>query len=427
LIEFPMQSGKDLKDVFSRAGVLHILAVSGLHVGFVCLFVSSIILFIPLSHKIKFIIVMLVLLIYAGVTGFRPSICRATLMAFLFGLAIILQRNVDGIHIVNIVAIVFLIINPLLILDVGAQLSFAAIYGIIFLYPMIEKRLIRRVKNRYLRLALTAMAISFSAQAFVSPLLIYYFHRLPTLAVFSNLIIVPLASITIFLLFLSLMFSIFLIPLAKIIIFPISLLLNFLVSVSRFFADLSFSSVSLIISPVFLLVVYFLYPNKTRKLAIYLLLMAALVFSLSTFSNSVVIRISKDGTFITMPGGETVFVTSKNKTNLLFMYGLDKVDYLIAPKRFYPVKKDFFVLPEDLHFKEIKIGEMNIDLRKNLMLKYRDFIKNLSDDNFEKEGLIYMITDGKHVSQFETNLYKSIIDQITVDIRILYFKLKLML
>ena len=98
---------KDLKNVFVRAGVLHILAVSGLHVGFVCMFVGFILIFIPISARIKFFIIMLVLCLYTGITGFRPGVCRATLMAFLFGLSLILQRNVDGVHIINITAIIF--------------------------------------------------------------------------------------------------------------------------------------------------------------------------------------------------------------------------------------------------------------------------------------------------------------------------------
>jgi ComEC/Rec2-related protein len=419
--------GRELKDVFSRAGVLHILAVSGLHVGFVCLFISCILFFIPLSPKIKFVIVMIVLSIYAGVVGFRPSIYRATLMAFFFGLAIILQRNVNGIHVINITAIALLLINPLLLFDVGAQLSFAAVYGIVFLYPRISTYVKEKVTNKFLKFIYASIAISFSAQLFVSPFLIYYFHRLPTLATFSNLIIVPIATIVIFLLFIYLLLGLIFSALAKVIALPILFLISLLVSVSKVVAYIPHSTISAHSSPFFLITIFFLFPKRTRKCGIFVLLIMAIITSTSLLSDTAVLRITREGTYISTTAGETIYITSGEKTKFLSMNGINEVDYLVAPRRFFPVRKEFFTLPEKLHHKKIELGDMTINLQTEQNISCGTVELNMSDYTTDENSIFYVITDGDTVYEFRGPLYKSIIDQATVDIKILFARLILLL
>ncbi len=423
---------KDLKDVFVRAGVLHILAVSGLHVGFVCMFVGFILIFIPISARIKFFIIMLVLCLYTGITGFRPGVCRATLMAFLFGLSLILQRNVDGVHIINITAIIFLLINPLLIFDIGAQLSFSAVYGILFLYPIIENSIIKRINVKLYKFIMTSMAVSFSAQLSVSPLLIYYFHRLPTLAVISNLIIVPIASITIFLLFFCLIIGTFSFMLAKMIAVLISILLSILIIISKLFAGIPFSTITLYISPIILLLLYFIYSRRLRKLAIYSIIIISIFLSISSLSDCVIIKTGTAGTLISTPYGENIFITSRRSkvqtAVFLANQNIEKLDYLAATENHYPVEKKFFELPDKLHVKRIKFGKMTINVSDNINIIFREKKITLDNSDFkyyeEEENLSYILTDGKDVQKFCTPLHGSIIDQIILDIKIAFAKLK---
>ncbi|GAI07845.1 unnamed protein product, partial [marine sediment metagenome] len=399
---------KDLKDVFVRAGVLHILAVSGLHVGFVCMFVGFILIFIPISARIKFFIIMLVLCLYTGITGFRPGVCRATLMAFLFGLSLILQRNVDGVHIINITAIIFLLINPLLIFDIGAQLSFSAVYGILFLYPIIENSIIKRINVKLYKFIMTSMAVSFSAQLSVSPLLIYYFHRLPTLAVISNLIIVPIASITIFLLFFCLIIGTFSFMLAKMIAVLISILLSILIIISKLFAGIPFSTITLYISPIILLLLYFIYSRRLRKLAIYSIIIISIFLSISSLSDCVIIKTGTAGTLISTPYGENIFITSRRSkvqtAVFLANQNIEKLDYLAATENHYPVEKKFFELPDKLHVKRIKFGKMTINVSDNINIIFREKKITLDNSDFkyyeEEENLSYILTDGKDVQKF---------------------------
>jgi ComEC/Rec2-related protein len=422
----------DLKEIFSRAGVIHILAVSGLHVGFVCTFVGIILLFVPISLRLKFIITILVLCLYAGITGFRPSVCRATLMAFLFGLALILQRNVDSLHITNITAMIFLLIHPLVIFDVGAQLSFAAVYGIVLVYPVINAQIIKRIKGRIYKPIITAMAVSFSAQVFVSPLLIYYFHRLPTLAVISNLIIVPVASVTIFLLLLCLIVGTFSFLCAQLIASFISLLLNTLIIVSKFFAYLPFSTITVYVSPIILILLYFIYARRFRKGAVFCILVILIFFSAASYANCVIIRHAPVGTLISTPHGENIFITSKcapTKTaTYLASQNADKLNYLIAPDDYYVPEKQFFSTPEGLTIKRFTIGDMIVDVAEQVRIIFHSTKINVEDYDFNpsEEVIWHIITNGKKTVRFTTPLYGSIVDQLIVDARTVLAKLILL-
>ncbi len=424
---------EDLKNVFSRAGVLHILAVSGLHVGFVCVFAGFILFFIPVSTKIKFSIIMLILCLYAGVTGFRPSVCRATLMAFFFGLGILFQRNVEGVHIINITAIILLVISPLLIYNVAAQLSFAAVYGIFLLYPKLHSSIIKKMKGKLCKYIMVPMAVSFSAQLFVSPLLIYYFNRLPTLAVISNLIIVPIASLTIFMLFGCLMIGTFSFLFAQVISVCVSILLSLLIIISTIFANLPFSTITVYISPIFLLLLYFLCAQRLRRIVLYSIVVIAFLFSISSYSDCIIMSATPSGTLISTPDGETIFATlqqsSARCTAFLANQNMGKLDYLIAPENFYTTEKEFFQTPLPLHSKRLKFGEVIIDVAKKMSVLFRGQIVLYDSGNLDvsKDMVQYIISNGKEMEMFSTPQYGSIIDQIMVDLRVTFVRLKYLL
>lgn len=414
----------DFRDILSRAGILHILAVSGLHVGFVCVFAGVLLFFVPISTRLKFIIIMLILGLYAGITGFRPSVCRATIMAFLFGLGLILQRNVDRVHIANIVALVFLIFEPSLLFDVGAQLSFAAVYGIFVIYPVLKNKIIDRMLIKTHRMILMPIAVSFSAQVFVAPLLIYYFHRLPTLALVTNFLIVPLASVCIFLLFFILLASTFSLFCVHCLAFFVSCLFALLTSIARFFADLPFSTLALSISPVFLPFCYLLFPHKTRRWAIYCIICMAFFFSIAGFTDCMVIRAAPFGALVTT-NQSSVFVTIKcssvNTARFLSQHNITDLDYLIAPRFYYPVKERFFKYGDVLHIQRITLGQMLIRIGQNLEIEYRD--RQVYSQNYEDgskattQDVQYVITDGDKAFSFSAPSDCSILERMIIDLK----------
>lgn len=159
----------------------------------------------------------------------------------------------------------------------------------------------------------------------------------------------------------------------------------------------------------------------------------AIIFSIAPFSESAIVETSGDDTLISMSNGENVFITTKQSPKFLFTQGIEKVDYLIAPGKYYPistrqtlVRQGFFELPVDLRYKKIAIGDMIIELQKDIKITYRNQQINLRDYLPESRNLLYIITNGKNSYRFNTILYGSIFDQLVVDTKILFAQLKLL-
>ncbi len=422
----------EIKEVFVRTGVLHVFAVSGLHVGFVCAFAGVLLLWIPISREWKFVIIMLILCLYAAITGFRPSVCRAVLMAFLFGLSLLLQRNVDPVHITTMCAIIFLIITPFLLFDLSAQLSFAAVYGIVLIYPVIRDKVIVRVKSRILKYLLIPLGISFSAQVCVWPLLVYYFHRLPTLAVFANLFIVPIASAAIFLLFSILIMNTFFALGAQVLALVVSGLLHVLLFISTIFARIPFAVVTLSVSPVFLVLVYGLYARRTRPYAAAVMLLALVVWSVSSLWNGVEIKAAPDAVLVTLPHAERVFIAPEKNVSIqhavLHEHNNGEPEYMIARDRTFTSTKRFHEYPDELSTLRVHAQDATITCDKSVSVEYHDkvvFLDNsLHEDQFD---VLYLLSDGTRTQRFATPIYGTILDHIIRDLRMTFVKIRLLL
>ncbi len=407
--------GPELKNIFARAGVLHILAVSGLHTGFIITILGTIFLPLPVSPKIKFFLIMALLLFYAGITGFRPSVLRASLMAFLFGLSFILQRQVDPIHIVNMSALILLLLNPFILFDTGAQLSFGAVYGIVYLLPRLNMAILKKIKIRLLKPVLWSIATSFSAQVFVSPFLIYYFNQLPMLAVFSNLLIVPLASIIIYLLFFLLFISLVSMEILHAGSFLVNNVIWLLGKIAGFFSSLPFSSISINISPLFLILFFLVFARQTRKIALYLIAIIAIIFSISSLFPVSSIKITNNTALITMPNKESILLYT-GKSDFLENIDIEEVDYLIAQKEIIKYNKEFIPLPKNLYFKKISIGDFMILIDKSATIYCCQNRFTVPDERYDHR-IKNIIVGNRGLYQFESATDSWMIDDLLDDIK----------
>jgi ComEC/Rec2-related protein len=426
--------GKELKDVFGRAGVLHILAVSGLHVGFVALFFGLLLFLLPLDYRLKFIVVMLGLFVYAGVTGFRPSVCRAASMAFLFGLASVLQRNVNHIHVLNITALAFLTVRPVLIFEVGTQLSFAAVYGILFMYPKLDAVIKKRIRMRGVRLVARPMAVSLSAQIFVAPLLIHYFHRLPVYAVLANLLVVPIAAAIIFLLFACFGIGLLWYGLVEYISLPVSCLINILVAVSGFFARLPFSTIKIIVSPLLVFPLYLMVGMRMRRFVPWVLIVVASVFSIAGSCDCLTVCTVAKGMLIITPSRESVLICVQRTSAqqiCLEKSGIDELDYLMAPSPCYPVKSAFISLPGQMCYKQYRLGDLEVRLSKDIVLRFREteIACALSDlrRTGERGEYTFWLSNGKQQCVLRGSQYCTVFEQMIFDAQIVLARLKMLI
>ncbi len=186
------------KQSFMRAGVMHIMAVSGLHAVILSMIVLNMLFFLKgRFNTIRIILTLLVLWSFAFVTGLTPSVLRATLMFSFLQAGKMMKRPVNGINSVLASAFLLILLKPSVIFDAGFLLSYSAvIYIITFyskVYDLIENRniLIDRIWQ--------LVSVSLVAQAGTLPLTIMYFNRFPVYFLLANVIIVPLSTLMIIL------------------------------------------------------------------------------------------------------------------------------------------------------------------------------------------------------------------------------------
>ena len=184
-----------LKD-YQYAGAVHVLSVSGLHVGFILLFITFLLKPIGNTRKgslFKLIIVVLSLWSFAILAGLSPSIVRSVTMFSFLGIGIHLRRTVNIYHTLLVSMLLILLFKPSFLFDVGFQLSYLALFFILWLQPVLSE--IWQPKNTVIKYFWNIITVSFAAQIGAMPLSIYYFHQFPGLFFVTNLLILPLLGI----------------------------------------------------------------------------------------------------------------------------------------------------------------------------------------------------------------------------------------
>lgn len=178
---------------FSRAGVMHILAVSGLHVGIIYLilnFCFSLIKSSKLTVILKVLLSLFFIWTFALMTGLSPSVQRAAFMFSVIAIGESLKRPNYTVNSIFGSALVLLLINPNLLFEVGFQLSYSAVLGIVIVFPVIKS--LFHFKNKLLKYIFELTLISIIAQIATLPIALYYFHQFPNYFILFNLIVIPL-------------------------------------------------------------------------------------------------------------------------------------------------------------------------------------------------------------------------------------------
>ncbi len=202
-----MRSELDMETLqwYTDTGTVHALAVSGMHIAILFWVLNAVFGFFLNRRKLPFIACVLFFLwSYAIFTGLSPSVCRSTLMFTIFQVGVFLKRSGNPVNTLLFSALILLMIVPEWIYDVGFQLSYLAVLGILVLYPWLLRRL--HFRQRALQWLWEATAVSIAAQVYTLPLTLYYFHQFPNYMLVANpvvgLISIPLLPAGLLLLFL---------------------------------------------------------------------------------------------------------------------------------------------------------------------------------------------------------------------------------
>lgn len=212
----------EIRNAFSAAGVSHVIAVSGFHIAVMIAVITLLVNYFSLSPLQKSIIILVTLLFYNIVTGFAPSIVRATLMAVYLIIGRVLGRDTDLLTSLMVSALCILMINPYWLYDAGFLLSYSAVLGLIVITPSLQRKLIGTgMKQKLRELAASTLA----AQISTMPIICTLFYQFSVVGIFLNLIIIPLSGIVLLLGLLVGMIGFFSLSIARI----LGMLLNVLI------------------------------------------------------------------------------------------------------------------------------------------------------------------------------------------------------
>jgi competence protein ComEC len=184
---------------YSGTGVMHILSVSGLHVGVIFIIISFLLSFMKGKGSqlyFKTFVILLTIWAYALLTGMSPSVLRSAVMFTFISIGNATNRYVHIINSLAVSAIALLLINPLMINNIGFQLSYIAIVGIVFINKPIAD--LWDPKNRIIEYIWGLIAVSIAAQVATAPLAMLYFHQFPAYFIPANLVAIPLSFLAIY-------------------------------------------------------------------------------------------------------------------------------------------------------------------------------------------------------------------------------------
>jgi competence protein ComEC len=348
---------QEVKTNFINSGTSHILAVSGLHTGFI------IIIFMFLTGRLN--IYLRVIFISAGIisfaliTGAPPSVQRATLMTLVILIAFVTNRSTNIYNSLALSALLILLYNPAEIFLPGFQLSFMAVLSIAFIYPQIKIVVDEKVKNGLIKKILLFTGVSIAAQIGTMPLTLYYFNKLSFVSLAANLFVIPIvgfilgaALLTVIFTFISGYAAVVFAAAAEALISIMYLIVDISGSSSISFLwvyDFSFRDAYVFY---FLMFLFFLLKNKMltffRKTIFGLLLIALTIICISfddkdllkeNYLNCYMIDVGQgDAILLKFPGGKTALIDAGQSTinydsgeriiePLLNYLGIKKIDY----------------------------------------------------------------------------------------------------
>jgi competence protein ComEC len=330
---------------YQFAGAVHILSVSGLHIGFILLFVTFILKPFPNTRRgslIKLIIILLSLSSFGFIAGLAPSVLRSVTMFSFVAIGMHLRRSTNIFHTLLVSMLLILLVQPSFLFDVGFQLSYVALFFILWLQPLLAQ--LWTPKNVITNYFWEILTVSFAAQIGAFPLSIYYFHQFPGLFFVTNLVIIPFLSVIMALGVLVMVLAAFdFVPLflAKSLewsIFILNKIINFIASLEQFIIQEIPFNWQLLLSIYLLLIGTIIWFKKPSFNRLVLALISLIIFQITYFQThwiiqnqkELVIFNSKKSSLIAERKGESIILYAndsllktahKNKTLASYLMG----------------------------------------------------------------------------------------------------------
>jgi competence protein ComEC len=229
-----------IKD-YQYAGAVHILSVSGLHIGFILYFVRMLLKSIPNTKRglwFKLVCIITALFAFGLIAGLAPSVVRSVVMFSFVAVGDTLRRQTNVYHTLLVSILLILLFQPYFLFDVGFQLSYLALFFIVWVKPLFDS--LWTPRNAIGKFFWDILSVSFAAQLGTLPLSIYYFHQFPCLFFVTNLIVIPILVVVMILgvvVFIMALFDVaplFLVQLFEYCIYFMNRIINIIASFEQF-------------------------------------------------------------------------------------------------------------------------------------------------------------------------------------------------
>lgn len=309
-----------IKD-YQYAGAVHILSVSGLHIGFILLFVTFLLKPFPNTKRgsfVKLIIILVSLSTFGVIAGLAPSVLRSVTMFSFVAIGMYLRRSTNIFHTLLVSMLLILLFQPSFLFDVGFQLSYLALFFILWLQPLLAQ--LWSPKYKIVNYFWEILTVSFAAQIGTLPLSIYYFHQFPGLFFVTNLVIIPFLSVIMGLGVLVMVLAAFdFVPLflAKSLewsIYFLNKIINSIASLEQFiFRDIPFNW-QLLLSLYCLIITMIVWFKKPSFNRLILALMGVIIFQIAYFQTQWTIQNEKE--LIVFNSKKSTLIAERNGVNI---------------------------------------------------------------------------------------------------------------
>ncbi|MFQ6618982.1 MAG: ComEC/Rec2 family competence protein, partial [Fidelibacterota bacterium] len=333
-----------IKNDFSSTGVIHVLAVSGLHVGYVVVILFGISGFFRLGFSFRILFTIAGIFLYAVLTGLKPSVTRASLMAsFTLG-SFLLEKKVNVYNTLGLAGLLILVFRPEQLFDLGFQLSFLAVFSIIHFFERLKNLLPSAVKkgfkNRFFNGLFSLFLVSLAAQMGTLPLTAYYFKRIPLISLAANLVVVPLVGIIVALGFTMLLFNLISLSIASVFAQATAFMLFSLKKIVHYAGALPFSYYEFVGFNIAFSIFYYIFilifteiknKNSLKYLVIFLMIISNFTLWKRLYRSEKLkitfISVRKgNAVLIETPGGKRVMIDGGGKSRFF-----DAGKYVILP------------------------------------------------------------------------------------------------
>ncbi len=388
---------KELKEDFIKAGVMHLVAVSGLNVAYIILFLTGIFSLFRIPAKVRIYFILAALIFYVFFTGAPASIVRAAIMGGVLLINLRVQRKINFYNTAGISALLILMYNSMQLFNPGFILSYSSVISLVFIYNKVDKyigyridRINRRVRKGAYYLYATLLTTA-AAQIGVLPITLMYFGKISVSGLFTNIIVIPASNFSLALGFVQIITGVFSEFISGLFASVNYYLLHYQIMFIKWAAGISFSSIEyygITISGLIVFYIILLLAAQASKSNIKYTASTAVIVLILYFTFSGYRESRLEAIYLSLGNADCTHLRTPDGSNILIDAGIENRFNRITTGRILPYLKkqgvkeiDLLILTSETgkNYGALKTILENLDVRK-IILPLKSEIRGKSEE-----------------------------------------------